>query len=645
MLSSAQPAFIAWGERRSFIYNDACIPLLGSKHPDALGRPFVEAWSEAAAEVVPWMERIFAGEAITLRDIRIDLYRDNAVREAHFAFSCAPLRNDEWRVGGLFCHCREATETEEAARQSDARLREANANLERRVIERTAQLMMRETLIRTFYEHSSECHAVLSEVGRGAFRYDEINPATLRLYGMTRAQVVGRTVDEIFEAATAAELNAHLSACLAANAPYRYERAQGSGVVEAVATPVPSQSGVGRQIVVSARDVTDRRRLEQQLLQSQKMEAVGQLTGGLAHDFNNLLAGISGSLELLQSRIAQGRFNDLDRYLSSAQGAARRAAALTHRLLAFARRQTLDAKPTDVNRLVADMVELIRRTVGPEITVEVTGAVGLWTVLVDANQLENALLNLCINARDAMPDGGKIMIETANRWVDERMAQERELPRGQYISLCVSDTGCGMTAEVIARAFDPFFTTKPIGQGTGLGLSMIYGFARQSGGIVRIYSEPDKGAMVCIYLPRAFCAEAGPGAPAVELKIPSVTPGETILVVDDEPTIRMLVAEVIHDLGCTAIEAADGVAALKILESKVHIDLIVTDVGLPNGVNGRQLADAARALRPELKVLFITGYAENAVFSHGHVQPGLEVLTKPFAIDVLKNRIAALIAG
>ena len=223
------------------------------------------------------------------------------------------------------------------------------------------------------------------------------------------------------------------------------------------------------------------------------MEAVGQLTGGIAHDFNNLLTGITGSLELLQHPHRPGRLDDVDRYLTAAQGAAKRAAALTHRLLAFSRRQTLDPKPTDVNRLVVGMTELVRRTVGPSIAIEAVAAVGLWPTLVDPGQLENRLLNLCINARDAMPEGGRITIETANRWMDRAAAATHDLPPGQYISLCVSDTGTGMAPDVIARAFDPFFTTKPIGQGTGLGLSMIYGFARQSGGHVRIYSELGQG--------------------------------------------------------------------------------------------------------------------------------------------------------
>ena len=385
------------------------------------------------------------------------------------------------------------------------------------------------------------------------------------------------------------------------------------------------------------------RETEAALRQSQKMEAVGQLTGGLAHDFNNLLTGITGALDLIGKRIGQGRFKDVDHLMPVAQGAAKRAAALTHRLLAFSRRQTLDPKPTDMNRLVAGMDDLLRRTVGPSIAIETVAAGGLWTTLVDPNQLENALLNLCINARDAMPEGGRLTIETGNRWLDQRAAQERDLSPGQYVSLCVSDTGSGMSPDVIAKAFDPFFTTKPLGQGTGLGLSMIYGFVRQSGGQARIYSEVGQGSMVCLYLPRHLgAAERIEHAPEIDAA-PRAIAGETVLVVDDEPSVRMLVVEILEDLGYAAIEAADGASGLKVLQSDARIDLLISDVGLPGGMNGRQMADAARAVRPQLKVLFITGFAENAVVGNGHLDPGMHVMTKPFAMEAIAARIRTLI--
>ncbi len=398
------------------------------------------------------------------------------------------------------------------------------------------------------------------------------------------------------------------------------------------------------------RDLTERRQAQLQLEQSreqlfhaQKMEAIGQLTGGLAHDFNNLLTGISGSLELLRTRVAQGRIADLDRYITSALGATSRAAALTHRLLAFARRQTLDPKPTNANKLIANMEDLIQRTVGPSIKIETVLAIGLWPTLCDPNQLESALLNLCINARDAMSQGGQLTIETANTWIDERGARARDMQPGQYVAVCVTDTGAGMSPDVLARAFDPFFTTKAVGHGTGLGLSMVYGFAKQSGGQVRLYSEADNGTTVRLYLPRHGAEPEDEDAQPDLEHAPRAATGETVLIVDDEPTIRMLITEILEELGYSAIEAADSVSALKVLRSDVRIDLLITDVGLPGGMNGRQMVDEAREDRPGLKVLFITGYAENAAIGRTPLEPGMHVLTKPFPMDRLASRIKAII--
>ena len=387
--------------------------------------------------------------------------------------------------------------------------------------------------------------------------------------------------------------------------------------------------------------LAEREEVESALRQAQKMEAVGQLTGGLAHDFNNLLAGISGAFEMIGVRLAQGRVEDVERYLAAGQGATRRAAALTHRLLAFSRRQTLSPKPIVINRLLSDLSELVCRTVGPQIEVQTIAASGLWPALVDANQLENALLNLCINARDAMPGGGKITVETANRWLDDRTAREHGLTAGQYVTVCTSDTGTGIDKATLERVFDPFFTTKPIGQGTGLGLSMVYGFAKQSNGHVRIYSEVGHGTMVCIYLPRHRGDEEEDVPVYVESAL-AAEADQTVLIIDDEPSVRMLVCDALSDLGFHCLEAGDGPSGLRILESRTRIDLLVTDVGLPGGLNGRQVADAARELRPDLRALFITGYAENAVLNHGHIEPGMEVLTKPFAVEELRRRVAIL---
>jgi signal transduction histidine kinase/CheY-like chemotaxis protein len=384
---------------------------------------------------------------------------------------------------------------------------------------------------------------------------------------------------------------------------------------------------------------------QEALRQSQKMEAVGQLTGGLAHDFNNLLAGISGALQLMQIRALNGQFKDFERYILMAQGGIKRAASLTHRLLAFSRRQTLDPRPADVNRLVTEMQDLIQRTVGPAITLNVVTATGLWPALVDSPQLENALLNLCINARDAMPDGGRIIIATSNQWLDEDEARRHDLAAGEYLSLSVTDSGTGIPPELIDKVFEPFFTTKPLGEGTGLGLSMVYGFAKQSDGQIRIHSELGKGTTVAIYLPR-YAGEAEADRPTEDaMPVFLSDKRHTVLVVDDEPVIRLLIAEMLGDLGYNALEAADSAAGLKILQSDVPIDLLVSDVGLPGGLNGRQMADAGRSVRPGLHVLFITGYAENAAIGHGHLAPGMHVMTKPFDMQSLASRIRSIVEG
>jgi signal transduction histidine kinase/CheY-like chemotaxis protein len=385
-----------------------------------------------------------------------------------------------------------------------------------------------------------------------------------------------------------------------------------------------------------------RQRTEQLLRQAQKMEAIGQLTGGIAHDFNNLIAGITGSLELLERRLEQGRLDSLPRYVSAARGATKRAAALTHRLLSFSRRQELAPVATDVNRIVSGVEEMIRRSVGAHIAVNVIGAGGLWTTMVDRNQLENALLNLCINARDAMPNGGQITVETSNKWLDSQAAEHRDLPPGQYVALCVSDTGTGMTPEVLARAFDPFYTTKPEGSGTGLGLAMVHAFARQAGGQVRIYTELNHGTTICIYLPRH---RGMPELEAVETSTGTwkALHEETILIVDDEPTVRMWVGEALSEAGYHVVEAGDGPTALSLLKTSARFDLLISDFSLPGGFTGRQLADSARTLREDLKVLFITGYAENAVIEAGHLPADSQVLAKPFSLEALTRAVSELL--
>jgi signal transduction histidine kinase/CheY-like chemotaxis protein len=392
--------------------------------------------------------------------------------------------------------------------------------------------------------------------------------------------------------------------------------------------------------------VEQREKMEDALRQSQKMESLGQLTGGIAHDFNNLLTGIIGSLDLLQSRLSQGRIEGLQRYLASALASANRAAALTHRLLAFARRQPLDPQPVDATELVTSIEELLYRTIGESIALERRDGKELWLTRCDPHQLESAILNLAINARDAMPDGGRLTIETENvqlRDGDAIMAGSGADP-GEFVCIRVRDSGVGMPPDVIARAFDPFFTTKPLGQGTGLGLSMVYGFVRQSQGFARIHSEVGRGTSVEMYLPRYIGTTESEHIVERASEDRSAGAGRTVLVVEDEAVVRRLVVEVLEDARCRVLEAEDGPSGLSILESEERIDLLISDVGLPR-LNGRQLADQARETRPQLKVLFITGYAENATLASGFLAPGMEMITKPFAIETLANRVQEILKG
>jgi signal transduction histidine kinase len=390
-------------------------------------------------------------------------------------------------------------------------------------------------------------------------------------------------------------------------------------------------------------EAVERERIEQELRQSQKMEAVGQLTGGIAHDFNNLLTGIIGSLDLMQRRIERGQLDTIDRYVKAAVSSANRAAALTHRLLAFARRQPLDPRPVSAARLVAEMEDMIRRTISESIELRIEAAPDLWTTLCDPHQLENAVLNLVINARDAMPDGGRLTVRSANARLDERdPRRDPAAAPGDFVTVSVSDTGTGMTPDVIAKAFEPFFTTKPLGQGTGLGLSMIYGFTRQSDGFARIESRLGHGTTVTLYLPR-YEGEAGPeAATAAAAASPRAERGETVLVVEDDAVVRDLIVEVLREQGFRTLEAPDGPVGLAILQSPARVDLVVTDVGLP-GLNGRQMIDQARARRPGLKVLFMTGYAENALFGGALVDAGIQMMTKPFPVEAFSARVREML--
>jgi len=388
--------------------------------------------------------------------------------------------------------------------------------------------------------------------------------------------------------------------------------------------------------------IAERENAEASLRQSQKMEAVGQLTGGIAHDFNNMLQAIGGSLELMHRRIEQGRGAEAGRFVDGARKTVGRAAALTNRLLAFARRQPLQPRSVDLDGLIVGIEELVRGMVGPGIRVELDMSDGVWPVLCDPNQLENALFNVAINARDAMPDGGRLTISTRHMSLrTPDVAGQDEAKPGDYVEIAAADTGTGMDEATRARVFEPFFTTKPIGQGTGLGLSQCYGFVRQSGGFVRLDSTPGQGTTVRLYLPRHGTAGAEAAQQAQRAEPERVAVQGTVLLVEDDEDVRALAAEWLRELGYRVLEAADGSAALGLLARTSHVDLLVTDVGLPNGLNGRQVADAARERRQGLPVLFITGYAGSAL--EDQLAPGMQVIGKPFTLEMLAARIGTIL--
>src|SRR6266851_3318401 len=529
-------------------------------------------------------------------------------------------------------------QSEEQFRKLADQLAELNATLAQRVEEKTRE--------RDRIWNVSQDLLVVAD-RNGVWR--TVNPAWTRTLGWSEAELLNRTSEWLEHPDDGGMTRAQVNRLGVNEATVRFEsrfRHKDGSYRWLSWTGVPDQD----RIYAVARDVTAEKaaaeRLkvtEEALLQSQKMEAVGQLTGGIAHDFNNLLTGIVGSLDLLQTRLNQGRTDNVARYIDAAMTSANRAAALTHRLLAFARRQPLIPKSVDANQLVVSLEDLLRRTIGETIDLKIVAANDLWLTLCDPNQLESALLNLAINARDAMPGGGKLTISTANVRLDGVTADTPALSPGDYICIGVTDTGIGMSAEVAARAFDPFFTTKPIGQGTGLGLSMIYGFARQSNGHVTIDSKLGRGTSVKLYLPRHHGDTASELASAIGAAEHGVT-GETVLVVEDEPVVRAVILEMLGDQGYRTLEAFDGPSGLRILRNPQRVDLLVTDVGLP-GMNGRQLADQARETRPDLKILFITGYAESVAMSDGFLQPGMEMITKPFDLDILSRRIRAMISG
>ncbi|MFZ1889368.1 MAG: response regulator [Candidatus Binataceae bacterium] len=656
--------------------NDTALRAAGISRRDVHGRPVWEArwWQsspEASRKLKDAVDRAAKGEFVRY-DVDI-IGRAGGAEIITIDFNIKPVRDRYGEVQFLICEGRDVTEQRrlerevahqreelyrsarneiEVRKSVEGALRESEETLEAQIAQRTAEVRGKEARLRTIFETSYTYQGLLtldgtlvdanatSLAGIEAILEDVAGKPFWDTPWFTNTPGMSERVRETIPVVAGGE---GVRQEIYVNLP-----AGGWRWFDFQMRPIRNDKGAVISILAEAVEVTGRRQAEEALRQSQKMEAIGQLTGGVAHDFNNLLQVIIANLDGLLRHIPAGDETQLGvdarRYITGAMRGAERASSLTQRLLAFSRRQPLDPRPIDVNKLVAGMSDLLRRTLGETISIENVTANGLWRVHVDPNQLESAILNLAVNSRDAMPDGGNLTLETANAFLDEMYAtgQEEVVP-GQYVLISLTDTGCGMSREAVARAFEPFYTTKDVGHGTGLGLSQVYGFVKQSGGHVKIYTELGKGTTVKIYLPRLLAtddslADAEPGIAAAR-----GVASETILVVEDDEDVRKHTREILHELGYRTLEAGTAHGALQILQAHPEIQLLFTDVGLPGGMNGRQLADRAKGLRADLKVLFTTGYARNAIVHGGRLDPGVQLITKPFTYAALASKVRALL--
>lgn len=665
ILRSPVPIVTLWGEDGIMIYNDAYSAFSGGRHPKLFGSRVREGWPEVADFNDNIMKVGLAGKTLAYRDFALTLYRHGGKPEVVWLnLDYSPLLDDAGKPCGVMAIVVEITDKVRAERELEAE---------------------RESLRRMF----EQAPGFIAMVSGPEHRFAMVNEAYRTLVG--NRDVIGQAVAEALPEVLEQGFLKLLDRVYVSGEPYvgRNVRVDlrhraGAGLDERyldfVYQPIAADDGSITGIFIQGHDMTEqhnteaairaevaerrraeaalqtlnntleqrvieevyaRSKVEDQLRQIQKMEAVGQLTGGIAHDFNNMLAVIMSGLTLLQRKLARGE-TDVDRFADAAMDGVQRATTLTQRLLAFSRQQPLSPVPLVVNKLVAGMSELLARTLGEQIKIETVLAAGLWHVKADPAQLENAILNLSVNARDAMADGGKLTIETSNAFVDETYAEEYAVDPGQYVLIAVTDTGTGMTPDVMTKAFDPFFTTKGIGKGTGLGLSQVYGFVRQSGGHVKIYSEVSVGTSVKVYLPRYF------GKPEDQKQTTQLAhahrgiKGEVVLVVEDDDRVRSLSVEALKELGYSVVEASGPVQALRMLDEGQPVALLFTDVVMPD-MSGRQLVDLAREKYPSIKVLYTTGYTRNAIVHNGMLDPGTSLLAKPFSIDDLAVKVRKIL--
>jgi len=633
-------ALLQGAEHRFVLTNPAYQRLIGDR--DVIGLAVRDALPEVEYQgFVELLDNVYAtGKAYVGRDVKVVLLASPHGREQarYVDFVFQPIKDETGDVTSIFVEGIDTTahhNSEEALRISEARLRQLNTDLERRVVER-AQARGKTWAL------SPDLLGALNPQGC----FETANPAWERVLGWTEDEVLSMSIFELLHPDDLEHTRAGFELTQVGQPALRFAnryRCKDGSYRWISWVGIPDDGLVyctGRDITVEHAAEDELASAQDALRQSQKMEVIGHLTGGIAHDFNNLLTGVIAAIDIVRRRMATGKLDDLQRFMEAASSSAKRAAALTHRLLAFARPQSLDVKSNDINGLVLSIEDLLQRTLGEHIQLERSFTEDLWTALTDANQLENAVLNLAINSRDAMPEGGRLKIETANVHLDEADTSSLEdVDPGDYVMVAISDTGAGMAADVTAKAIEPFFTTKPVGEGTGLGLSMVYGFVKQARGHMHINSEVGQGTTVQLYLPRAL-----QDAVVLERSTREVPrgQGETILIVEDDATVRLILADVLRELGYNVLQAADARPAIPILQSDRRIDLMMSDVVLPH-ISGRKLAEIARNSRPELKVLFVTGYAEGASVRHEYLDAGMDMLSKPFAIEALGAKVHALI--
>ena len=651
LLEAPLPMCLFWGDQDVQLYNDAHAALIGTGHPAALGAPVATTWGETWPELNDACNGGDRSQACLLRNYRLP--EGDAQRGVWFDLALSPVRDDDRQIAGRLLCLRHSEE--ETLRRSEAEIMTITDALPVLIgyVDQDERYRFNNRYYESWFGQSPEWlygKHLIEVVGERAYneRREQIRAAldgTPMVFEAYMPHQDGRPRHALMHYLPRHDAEGQVQGffVLCQDVTERWQAEQAlrelnETLESRVQERTTSLAEVYERLL---KEMASREQAQEALRQAQKMEAVGQLTGGIAHDFNNMLTGIIGGLDLIQRYNQTGRHAETQRFIDAAVTSANRAAALTHRLLAFARRQPLNLKRVELNALIESMRDLMVRTLGSHILVETRLQPDLWPANSDENQLESALLNLVINARDAMPDGGTLHITTANAQLS-RQSEVGDLAPGRYVTLGVIDSGCGMTPKVLAAAFEPFFTTKPIGQGTGLGLSMIYGFARQAGGHVQIRSESGKGTEVTLYLPahHTLPMPAAVGSPTEHP--PQAVQGETVLVVEDDPAVRQLVLDVLGMLGYHALAAAEANAAIEILESGERIDLLVSDVGLP-GMNGRQLADIARQHRPGLRVLFMTGYAEQAA-SSGFLDAGMDLISKPFQIDHLAARVRSMLA-